>query len=142
MYHAAPKIRYTAKLPCRIGVKKDLKRHVSQKPTKKASKSTVCSGDVLYRKHEPSVNQFAYEKIMIPKNAPTIRQERFYWYYSCLIAESALILTARFAGENPDSSPTSVANSIEPIASQNGMIELPPIDVIPIMPPDSPPIPA
>lgn len=45
MYHAAPKIRYTAKLPCRIGVKKDLKRHVSQKPVKKASKSTVCSGD-------------------------------------------------------------------------------------------------
>lgn len=52
-------------------------------------------------------------------------------HYSCLIAERALILTARLAGEKPESSPTSVAKATAPNASQTGMIELPPMEVMP-----------
>ena len=63
-------------------------------------------------------------------------------YHSCLIAVRALILTARLAGEKPETSPTSVANATAPIASHQGMIELPPIEVeipIDISPPPIPP---
>ena len=52
-------------------------------------------------------------------------------YPSFLIAERALILTARFAGEKPEISPTKVAKSTAPTASHQGLIELPPIEVIP-----------
>ena len=54
-------------------------------------------------------------------------------YPSFLIAERALILTARFAGEKPEISPTKVAKSTALTASHQGMIELPPIEVIPIV---------
>ena len=47
--------------------------------------------------------------------------------YSCRIAVRALILTARLAGEKPDTNPTIVEKISAPTTSHHGMMEEPPM---------------
>ena len=69
------------------------------------------------------ISSFAY-KLLYRKNSTADFLQCRKKDYSFLIASSALIFTARLAGQNPETSPISVANTREASASHSGMIDV------------------